>query len=295
MVRDFEYPRQMKMLPVSLLVCFGMLFGSTSRLLAQSSEPDLITPEMVSAAPAAGLRVRQVAPEYEGTQVYHALYLPRDWTPQGSYPVIVEYTGNKFLTSGSTGKVRDANLGFGLTGGVGFIWVVMPCIAEGGKQNALHWWGDRKATVEYCKANLPRICAQFGGDKDNLFICGFSRGAIAASYIGLADDEIARFWKGMITHDHFDGERLWNYPESDRQSALARLSRLKGRPVLACGIGSNFLSEYPQLANLSIINPPVEKIFNIPQGKVVNRHTDLWMHRESGYREQARDWLRRHR
>ncbi len=39
-----------------------------------------------------------------------------------------------------------------------------------------------------------------------------SRGAIATSYIGLADSEIASFWKGMIAHDHFDGERTWGYP-----------------------------------------------------------------------------------
>ena len=69
------------------------------------------------------------------------------------------------------------------------------------------WWGDREATIQYCKDNLPRICEEFGGDISNIFICGFSRGAIACSYIGLADDEIASFWKGMITHDHFDGQK----------------------------------------------------------------------------------------
>jgi len=34
---------------------------------------DLVTPVMTDEAPAAGKRVRQVAPEYEGTQVYHSL------------------------------------------------------------------------------------------------------------------------------------------------------------------------------------------------------------------------------
>jgi hypothetical protein len=80
-----------------------------------------------------------------------------------------------------------------------------------------------------------------------VFICGFSRGAIAASYIGLADDEIAALWKGMITHDHFDGDHKWNYPESDQKSALVRLARLKGRPVLACGIDTDFLRDHPEL------------------------------------------------
>ena len=30
----------------------------------------------------------------------------------------------------------------------------------------------------------------------------------------LADDEIASFWKGMITHDHFDGQNKWGYPKA---------------------------------------------------------------------------------
>ena len=40
------------------------------------ADNDLVTPEMTSQEPAAGRRVRQVAPEYKGTEVYHALYLP---------------------------------------------------------------------------------------------------------------------------------------------------------------------------------------------------------------------------
>ncbi len=42
---------------------------------------DLVTPPMNHEAPAAGKRVWQQAPEYRGTDVYHSLYLPRDWIP----------------------------------------------------------------------------------------------------------------------------------------------------------------------------------------------------------------------
>ncbi len=258
------------------------------------SKPDLVTPEMTSEEPGAGRRVRQVALEYAGTDVYHALYLPVGWKADGKFPVIVEYTGNKFAESGSTGEVKDANLGYGLTGGKDYIWVSMPYIAEDRQRNEVWWWGDREATVEYCKVNLPRICDAFGGDRDRVYICGFSRGAIAASYIGLADDEIAAFWKGLITHDHFDGDRLWGYPNSDRKSALARLSRLQGRPVLACGDGTDFLGDHPDLADVTFLRPLVEEIFDIPEGKVIHPHTDLWMHRESEFRKTAREWLVRH-
>ncbi len=156
------------------------------------------------------------------------------------------------------------------------------------------WWGDRAAPVEYCKTNLPSICERFGGDPDRVFICGFSRGAIAASYIGLADDGIASLWRGFITHDHFDGQRTWPYPESNRASAIVRLSRLNGRPVLACGTASDFLCDYPDLAQLTTIRPPVAKLFRIPEGKVIHPHTDRWMHRDSEYRDEARQWLNKH-
>ena len=99
----------------------------------ENKPADLVTPAMTLDEPGAGRRVRQVAPEYQGTDVYHALYLPTDWVPDRKYPVLIEYTGNKFPACGSTGEVKDANLGFGLSGGTDFIWVSLPYIKEGGK------------------------------------------------------------------------------------------------------------------------------------------------------------------
>lgn len=262
-----------------------------SQISVFTAEKDLVTPQMADELPSAGKRVRQVSPEYKGTEVYHALYLPVDWKEGNKYPVIVEYTGNYFPKCGSTGEVKDANLGYGLSGGKGFVWVSMPYIEIGRKKNAITWWGDKDATVEYCKKNIPRICAEFGGDLDNIIICGFSRGAIAASYIGLADDGIAGLWKGFFTHDHFDGERKWAYPNSDRESALKRLGRLNGRPAFVGGKGTGFLTNHKGLADFKFFKVPVKNIFNIPEGNVVHPHTDLWMHRESKYRKEARSWL----
>jgi hypothetical protein len=266
-------------------------------MASETASPDLVTPAMTDGLPGAGLRVRRVAPEYEGTDVYHSLYLPVDWKPGGRYPVIVEYTGNKFPPGKGSGEVKDANLGFGMSGGRGFIWVVMPYVAKGRKENAVTWWGDRQATVDYCKTNLPRICEGFGGDPDNVFVCGFSRGAIGSSYIGLADDEIASLWKGLFTHDHFDGHRTWGYAEDDRAAALARLARLEGRPVLVCGqpeanAREGYLEHHLDLADFTFLDVPVPEIFDIPEGPVIHPHTDLWMHRDSIYRRQARAWLR---
>lgn len=282
---------------VTIWASFFFSAALISGLHAQDSGAILHTPEMTEEAPAAGKRVRQIAPEYQGTQVHHVLYLPTDWKPGGRYPVMVEYTGNHFPACGSTGEAKGANLGYGLTGGEGFIWVSMPYVGEDGQENAIKWWGNREATVNYCKVNLPRICEQFGGDPDNLFICGFSRGSIGISYIGLADDEIAALWKGFIGHDHFDGEKTWPYPDSDRESALRRLARLKGRPVLLTGTASrvrdNFLKDHLHLAQFTFQDVRVGEIFDIPEGKVIHTHTDLWMCKDSPERRAVRAWLAR--
>ena len=131
----------------------GFLLIAASLVRADDKQfaQDLVTPEMTHDEPAAGRRVYQVAPEYVGTEVYHALYLPVDWEPGKGYPVIIEYTGNRFAECGSSGEVKDANLGYGLTGGKGFLWISMPYIEQGGQRNSVTWWGDRQATVDYCK------------------------------------------------------------------------------------------------------------------------------------------------
>jgi hypothetical protein len=89
----------------------------------------------------------------------------------------------------------------------------------------------------------------------------------------------------MFTHDHFDGE------SGVGKTTLARLARLKGRPVLACGGLTEHLKKHLDLARFTFLKPPVEKLFKIPEGKVIHPHTDLWMHKESEYRQQARAWI----
>jgi len=258
-----------------------------------SADHDL-PPVMMDGQPAPGRRVRQVAPEYAGTEVHHSLYLPTNWKPAQTYPVLVEYTGNRWPVSGSTGKVSDANLGYGLTGGAGFIWVVLPCVEQGRRGNAVTWWGDLQATLDYCKVNLPRICNQFGGDPKNVFLCGFSRGAIAVNYLGMADDEIAKLWKGFIAHDHYDGV----YRVSDQASTLKRLARLGDRPqLITSSMGTQRTSDYLQshvdLKNITFLDIPVDELFEIPEGQIVHSHTDRWMSIDSAYRQQARQWLQK--
>ena len=81
---------------------------------------DLVTPKMTEGQPAAGKRVRQVSPEYRQSKVYHSLYLPTDWVKGKTFPGLVEYTGNQFPAGKGSGEVKNANVGYGRSGGEGF-------------------------------------------------------------------------------------------------------------------------------------------------------------------------------
>ncbi len=249
---------------------------------------DLTTPRMTEEAPAPGKRVRQVASEYKGTKVYHTLYLPADWGKGKRYPVVVEYAGNgpyrNKYGDACTGKVEDCNLGYGISGGKGFIWVCLPYISKDHKRNQLQWWGDVKATVEYCKTVIPRICREYGGDASAVFLVGFSRGAIACNFIGLHDDQIASLWRGFICHSHYDGVRKWNYPGSDAKSAAQRLKRLKNRPQFISQEVSveqtkRYLKEASPKGAFTFVALPYRN------------HTDSWVLRDTPERKAVRKWL----
>jgi hypothetical protein len=203
-----------------------------------SVPPDLTVPEVTSGEPAPGRRVKQFNPEYQGTGVYHILYLPEDWQEGKRYPVIVEYAGNGPYRSEygdvSTGEVEGSKLGYGISGGKGFIWICLPFVNSQERRNQTMWWGDPEATVEYCKTTVRRVCEKYGGDSSRIILAGFSRGAIACNYIGLHDDAIADIWLAFIPYSNYDGIRPWDWAGSDRPAARERLERLHGRATFSC-------------------------------------------------------------
>ena len=112
---------------------------------------DLTLPPLTDQGPQPGKRAAVTAPEYAGTKVRHLIALPDDWTPDWQangkrWPVIAEYTGNYFPTSGSTGEVEGAALGYGVSRGKA-IWVVLPYVAKDHRKNERTWWGEIDATV----------------------------------------------------------------------------------------------------------------------------------------------------
>ncbi|MFM7241797.1 MAG: hypothetical protein ACKO3A_06850, partial [Opitutia bacterium] len=257
--------------------------------------------------PAAGRRVAVTPPEYAGTQVRHLLALPDDWTPDWkargrSWPVIAEYTGNYFPTSGSTGEIEGAGLGYGVARGKA-LWVVLPYVAKDHRRNEVTWWGDLDATIGYAKTNLPRICAEFGGDAKRVVLCGFSRGAIGVSFLGLHDDEIAGLWCGLWAHDHFDGVQAWSAPWGAplaryREEAAVRLRRLKGRPVL---ISQGHPGEQTRDFVATVVPQNVEYLTvdmtalygKFPNETVKHPHNDRWPLRDGAATAAARTWFER--
>lgn len=192
--------------------------------------PDLVNPTIASGAPAPGKMVLQSLPAYAKTKVAHALYLPADWSPGKRFPVLIEYHGNGR-------RVRDGGgLGYGISGGKGFIWAVLPYVSPDHKSDMDRWWGDVEATVAYAKAAVPAICRQWGGDPARVILVGHSRGAIACNFIGLHDGEIARLWRAMIAVSHYDdGHVLWGMTPEEQQRAAERLARLGPIPQFICG------------------------------------------------------------
>lgn len=258
-----------------------------------SSVPaDLQTPEMTSDEPAAGKRVKRTTAGWERTAVHHALYLPTDWTPDRRFPVLVEYAGNGGYKNAigdiSTGTVDGSNLGYGISGGAGFIWICMPfvCGAGDAKANAVAWWGDVEETKRYCLKTVADVCGRYGGDARKVLLAGFSRGAIGCNYIGLHDDEIAPLWKGFIAFSHYDGERTtWGYPGADRASALERLKRLKGRPQFICTeLSIDAIRRYVEGTGI-----PAPFTF---QSIRFRNHSDRWVLRDVPERKALRDWVR---
>lgn len=215
--------------------------NSVGEIALRDVPNDLTIPALVDGPPAAGKRVLQKLPGYETWDVAHTLYLPTDWVPGKKYPVIVEYVGNGPTSDNfgnvSTGRVEDATLGYGASGGTGFILLSLPFVDPLTKQHTTSWWGDPDATAAYCREAIAKICADYGGDRDALILAGFSRGAIACNYIGLRDDEMASLWKGMICHSYYDGVVDWTVEGSDAL-ARQRMARFAGKPQFISHEGS---------------------------------------------------------
>ncbi len=258
-----------------------------------SVPPDLTIPALAEGPPAPGQRVRQTTAGWQGTPVHHVLYLPEDWQPGRKWPVLVEYAGNGGYRNahGDTcdGTVEGSRLGYGISGGRGFLWLCLPFVetAGGPARNAATWWGDVEATKRYALATVREVCARHGGDPERVLLCGFSRGSIACNHIGLHDDAIAALWRGFICHSHYDGVReTWPYAGADRAAARQRLLRLRGRPQWISHEGSTAATE-AWLRGTGVAGDWT--FVPLPY----RNHSDAWVLRDLPERRRLRAWVAR--
>ena len=206
-------------------------------LTAQGDAPEwkrqagrIDVPAVESSAPAPGKRVRYRLPGDETTGIYSVLNLPEDWQPGKKYPVIVEYPGNIFFTPAcySTGLPEQCIIGYGMTKGKGAICLGMPFIDRTAGKLAENGWGNADDTADCARRMVAEVCAKFGGDRENVVLTGFSRGAIACGYIGLRDDRIAALWKGFHACQHYDGD---GWGGATLPGAIKRAARFQGKAV----------------------------------------------------------------
>lgn len=190
----------------------------------------LEVPPVSDGPPSPGRRVRYQLPTDQGTGISCILYLPEDWKPDVRQPVIVEYPGNIFFTSGcySTGLPDQCVIGYGMTKGRGAIWLSLPFIDRQSASIAENGWGNPDDTAEYAFRMVDEVCGKFGGDRRNVVLTGFSRGALACGFIGLRNERIAALWKGFHACQHYDGDG-WN--GAILEGALERARRFHGQAV----------------------------------------------------------------
>ena len=265
-----------------LLLAFALLPASAEPITLDDYEPDLVIPPVEDTPPAPGKRVRHRWKGFEASGIYHLVYLPTDWEKEKSYPVIFEYPGNRYRSS--PGTIEGCEIGYGISGGKGVIWICLPFVDPATDLHAPQWWGDVAATVQYAKRSARKVGENFGGDPDQYFLAGFSRGAIACNYIGLHDDEIAALWRGFICHSHYDGVKKWGYAASDRASAKTRLARLGDRPQF---ISHERTTEATRTYLATAFPKGRFTFLSLPFGE----HTARWVLRDIGPREQLRTWF----
>jgi hypothetical protein len=275
------------------LACTCALLHSEPLPDISTVPPDLHVPELSAGPPGAGKRVRLEL--FKGTPPV-ILYLPTDWTQEGRFPVIIELAGNGDFKNGygdtCSGLPEGSKLGYGLSGGKGFVWACLPFLNQAGNKETITWWGDAptfrpESTVAFIKRAVPALCDRFACDPHRVILCGFSRGAIATNAIGLHDDEIAALWRGFVCYSHYDGvSTRWPFAGADAASARRRLARLNGRRQLICGESSpEGIRRYLETAGLTGGFTFLETGFR--------NHNDAWALRPSLARDTARDWLAR--
>lgn len=266
----------------------------------RSVPADLVVPQITTGPPAAGRRV-EVQDTVSG--VPFVVYLPRDWSPLRSFPVILELPGNGGYRNSfgdqCSGLPAGCSLGYGITAGVGAVWIAVPFLNGEGNAVAVTWWGDPPEYDPRPSVDLLRRCLDYAcsrelcGDRRRVILTGFSRGSIACNHLGLIDDETAGCWRGMICYSHYDGvHEGWPVTGADRAAAARRLRRLAGIRQFICHESST-----DPRTSLSATRALLQQ-FGISSQLTFceigfRNHNDQWILRPSPARRELRAWFQK--
>ena len=119
-----------------------------------------------------------------------------------------------------------SNLGFGISGGIRYIWISMPFLTSDlGQHTAIStsWWGcpqttprgdcgpafNATPTIDYTEQAVRHVVERYNGDPERIMVTGWSRGAIACGAIALENDRIAKLWRAFMPYAHMDGDAGW--------------------------------------------------------------------------------------
>jgi hypothetical protein len=260
---------------------------------------DVFPPALTTGEPTPGTWVRQTHAEYRTTAAYHTLYLPTDWQPGRTYPVLAGFPGNgpyrNRFGDRSGGRPEDNPMGIGLTAGRGFIVIGFGYLDSRARLKPTErWWGDVPATIAYTQAVLDDTSRRFGGDAQRVLLYGFSRSAIGASFIGLHDDAIAARWRAFLCYDGWEtqrdmardwyghGKTSFNYDPQDfgGTGVARRFARVNGRPIFILG-GNGSAQELNAAHGFPVTLMP----------KPHRNHHTSWALRGTPEREAVRRWL----
>ncbi|XZE55722.1 hypothetical protein SH139x_001746 [Planctomycetaceae bacterium SH139] len=273
--------------------------------MLQVVSPDVHLPALSNGPATAGKRVlEQLATSATKSspangEPYHVVGLPTDWQAGKSYPLLVELAGNgpykNLLGDFNSGRVEDGELSWGLSGGDGWITLAVPFLNDAGDQAVVKWWGDPpahdpQATITYLERAVDQVCQRYGADPQRIVLTGFSRGSLACSYIGLANDQVAKRWRGLLCYSHVDGVREWPYPNSDAQAAAVRWRRFAARPVLIMHESGGLTGPTQAQTEQFLESQQLGQGITLQQTQFLN-HDDAWTLRPSPARQHARKWL----
>lgn len=226
----FESPR----VPLALEIGGVRVVGEGPPLPVAAMAQRLLVPDVIDEPAAAGRRTWRQLPAWSVTAVRHVLTLPARWQAGGHYPIIVEYTGNRFFHKFcySTGRAADGHLAYGLAAGGDYVTLNLPFVSTDGQREQTAGWGDPERTIAYALAAIDDTVANFGGDRGAVVFTGFSRGAYAGNFLALHDARIAGVWRAFLTA--FDPGAPWREPTSGwNQVGVGwdeRAARMRGRP-----------------------------------------------------------------